>query len=344
MEALSQPAHRRLAVREEEDAGALRRAVARLARGRSIPPGHAELAATELATNIVKHAPPGGYVLYRPVDDGIELIAVDHGPGLRRLGGWRSWAAPGDEEAPPPRGRDGLGAGLAAVERLASAFDLYSRRGEGAVVLARLGAGEPHRAGSFRWGGVNVPLDGEGDSGDGWAVAVDGCLAALVVDGLGHGADAHAAARAAVAAFGERPADLAGFVGRAHRAMRGTRGGVAGVCTIDQRADELTFVGVGNVAGRVLLDGASQSLVSREGTMGTQAPAPRFQPMRYRWGPGATLVLASDGLRSHWDPRSYQGLLEHDPGVVAATLQRDHARGTDDAAVLVVQDLRRWPG
>ncbi|HXM56677.1 MAG TPA: hypothetical protein VOB72_14870, partial [Candidatus Dormibacteraeota bacterium] len=189
MEALSQAAHRRLAVREEEDAGALRRAVAALARSRpAIRGGQAELVATELATNIVKHATSGGYVLYRPLDPGIELVAVDRGPGLRRLPveGWRSWASPDVAHRPVLR-RDGLGAGLTTVERLASTFDVYSARDLGTVVLARLGVGEAGRKWPFDWGAVNVPLDGEDESGDGWAVAADGGLAALAVDGLGHG-------------------------------------------------------------------------------------------------------------------------------------------------------------
>jgi hypothetical protein len=68
--------------------------------------------------------------------------------------------------------------------------------------------------------------------------------------------------------------------------------------------------------------------------------APRARDAAYRWGPGAVLILATDGLRSRWDPLAYPGLLGHDPAVIAATLYRDHARGTDDAAVLVVADTR----
>jgi anti-sigma regulatory factor (Ser/Thr protein kinase) len=342
VEALSQAAHRRRAVRVEEDVGALRRAVARAAAGcAAVRAGEAELVATELAANIIRHAPSGGHVLHRRIDDGVELVAVDRGPGMRRLGGWRSWASPADGGAAPGSfGRAGLGMGLAAVERRASTFDVYSVRGEGTVVLARLGV-RPLRAGPFTWGAVNVPLEGEIDSGDAWAVAVDRSLAAVVVDGLGHGPGAEAASRAAIAAFGQRRmTDPGDFVRRAHGAMLGTRGGVAGVCSIDPAEDQLAFAGVGNIAGRVLRDGASQGLLSREGTLGTQAPAPHVHLTRCPWGPGATLVLASDGLRGHWDPRAYPGLLEHDPGTVAAALHRDHGRTTDDVTVLVVRDLR----
>ena len=342
MEALSQAAHRRFAVRQEEDTGALRRVVGALARSRpGIGSGEAELLATELATNLVKHATPGGYVLYRPLDAGIELVAVDRGPGMRHVGGWRSCAATVTDAGRPLR-RDGLGVGLRTVERLASTFDVYSGRDTGTVVLARLGEGEPAGRRAFGWGAVNVALDGEGESGDGLAVAADGSLAALVVDGLGHGPAAHAAARAAIAAFREQPeADVADIALRVHGAMRGTRGGVIAVCRIDPHVDELTYVGVGNIASRLLLDGDSHSLLGREGTVGTRLPAPGIRRESYGWAAGATLVLASDGLRGQWDPRAYPGLLDHHPVVVAATLHRDFAREHDDALVLVVRDLRR---
>jgi anti-sigma regulatory factor (Ser/Thr protein kinase) len=341
VEALSQPAHHRFAVRQEEDAGALRRAVGALARSRSgIRSGEAELVATELATNLVKHATAGGYVLYRPLDAGIELVAVDSGPGMRNVREWRSWA--GDAADPGPAlHRDGLGAGLVTVQRLASTFDVYSRRDAGTVVLARLGVGGPAGSQAFGWGAVSVPQDGEVESGDGCAVAADGWLAALVVDGLGHGPSAYAASRAAIAAFGERPeADVADLVRRAHVAMRGTRGGVVAVCRIDPGAGELTYAGVGNIAGRLFLGGDEWGLVSREGMLGTHLPAPAIRPGRHPWGPGATLVLASDGLRSHWDRHAHPGLFERDPVVAAATLHRDFARGHDDALVLVIRDSR----
>jgi anti-sigma regulatory factor (Ser/Thr protein kinase) len=333
MEALSQAVHRRHVVRVDEDVGALRRAVAALTAGRpGARAGEVELVATELATNIVGHTPAGGYVLYRPLAQGIELLAVDSGPGLRRSGGPRQ---------PPVRGA-GLGVGLAGVERMASTFDVYSGEGAGTVVLARLGERRGAPRGPFRWGGVSVPKVGEEQSGDAWAVtAAGGSLVVLIVDGLGHGAHAHLAAQAALGVFREgSPADLADYAGRAHEAMRATRGGVLGVCAIDPGEECLTFVGVGNVAGRVVVAGAGRSLLSQEGTVGTQAAAPRLRPVRYAWAPGATLLLASDGLRSQWDPRAYAGLLEHDPAVVAATLHRDHARTTDDVTVLVVRDAR----
>jgi anti-sigma regulatory factor (Ser/Thr protein kinase) len=331
VEALTEATHRRHPVRVEEDVGALRRAVGRMAAGcEGVRAGDAELAATELATNLVRHAAGGGYVLYRRANGGIELIAVDSGPGMRGS----------------PLSRGGLGVGLGVVQRLASSFDLYSTEGWGSVVLARLAPPRDNGASSVRWGGVNVPLAGAGTSGDAWAVSRRyGAIAAVMVDGLGHGDGAHQASSAAVAVFRERPpGDLPAFVRRAHEAMRGTRGGVLGACLIDAEAGRLTYAGVGNVAARVVLGAGSRSLPNRAGTLGTQVAVPQVRVVSADWQPGATVLMASDGLRSGWDPLAYPRLLAHDPAVVAAVLHRDHQRGTDDATVLVLQDRRRWAG
>jgi anti-sigma regulatory factor (Ser/Thr protein kinase) len=346
---LKEAAHRRDFVRAQEDVGAVRRAVARMAAPLpGVRPGQAELVATELATNLVRHAAPaGGYLLSRPAGDGIELLAVDHGPGIRPIDLPMPVGVDAYQDGPaggPVRLRarnGGLGIGLASVARQSSTFDVYSTSA-GTVVLARVGASQPTTAGWVRWGGVCVPYGGDGDSGDGWAIAAGSDLAAaMLVDGLGHGEGAAAAARAALGIFPERPlTDLVGFVGRAHEAMRATRGGVLGLCTMDPHRDQLSFTAVGNIAGRILTGGRTHGLLGQDGTLGTHLSPPRPRAEAYGWPPGATLVLTSDGIRGRWDPRSYPGLFDHDPAVVAAILHRDHARTTDDATVLVVRDLR----
>ncbi|MFG3294846.1 SpoIIE family protein phosphatase [Streptomyces sp. NPDC048179] len=334
MAAVIEAAHRRCAIGPEEDVGALRRTVARLAAGQAgLRPGVAELVATELGTNLVRHARPGGYVLVRRAGDGIELISVDHGPGMP-AGALAPAAIPA---APPAPGR-GLSAGLNVVRRHSAEFDCYSSR-RGTVVYARLGSVAPQTADRWRFGAVNVPLGGDGESGDAWAVVPGGRLAAMVVDGLGHGPAAAVAAAVAVGAFMECPvADPASLVRSAHEAMRGTRGGVLGTCLIDPERGELVYTAVGNITGRVLTAGSGTHLLDRPGTLGTQLPLPTVRPQHCAWKPGSTLVLASDGIRSGWHLDEHPRLLEHHPAVVAAVLHRDHGRSTDDATVLVVRD------
>jgi hypothetical protein len=237
-------------------------------------------------------------------------------------------------------------------------FDLYSitRGGSapaGTVILARFLEGPP-RPGWCRWGAVNVPIEEGGISGDGWAVSVlPPLVSVLVVDGLGHGREAGQAAAAAVSAFAANPsANLEELVRRAHEAMRPTRGGVLAVCSVNPELGELRYGAIGNISGMLLNDRTSQSqwllvndrtsqrLLGRDGTLGTSLVPPSPRLNSYPWSPGTVLVLASDGLRSSWDPLAYPGLLSHDPAVIAAVLQRDYGRPNDDATVLVVCDLR----
>ncbi|OLB66017.1 MAG: hypothetical protein AUI10_04270 [Actinobacteria bacterium 13_2_20CM_2_72_6] len=149
MGTLRQPAHHRLRIAGEADAGALRRLVgdwaldaATAARAR------AELVATELATNLVRHAKPGGWVLVRPVPtDGVEFLAVDHGPGIADL------PAALEGRSPAP---GGLGRGLAAVRRASSDFDVDTGPGRGTAVLARVSFGDGAPPAGTDRGGVSV--------------------------------------------------------------------------------------------------------------------------------------------------------------------------------------------
>jgi anti-sigma regulatory factor (Ser/Thr protein kinase) len=337
--ALSEGEHRRHAVAAEEDVGALRRAVARMAAGQhAVRPGVAELVATELATNLLRHAHPGGYVLARKAGDGIELLSVDPGPGMTAAALAPSAGAASPVALPSSRG-GGLKAGLNVVRRNAAEFDWYATR-RGTVVYARLGAPAPAGHTGWSFGGVNMPLGGDGESGDAWAVAPGRRTAALVVDGLGHGPGAAAAARAAIATFdGAAVTDLDRLVRHTHEAMRATRGGVLGACLIDPGRGELTYAAVGNITGRVLTGGRSVHLLDRPGTLGTQLHLPAVRLQHGPWEPGSTLVLVSDGIRSAWSLEDHPRLLDQHPAITAAVLHREYGRATDDATVLVVRQV-----
>jgi anti-sigma regulatory factor (Ser/Thr protein kinase) len=336
-------AHRRFRIEAEEDVGVLRRAVRAQAVGLpGLAEGEAELVATELATNILRHA-GGGYVLTRAGVGGVEMIAVDRGPGLP-MAVREVLAAPRIAPSATVAGRAGLGVGLASVRRRAKVFDYHSDD-RGTVILVRLGM--MGAKGAWVWGGVNVPLGGEGPSGDAFAIAADGRLCAVLVDGIGHGPDAAVAAHAAIVALentsrwaddGTGPEEwLTGFITGAHHGLRGTRGAVLGACVVDPDAGRAVFCGIGNITGRVHTTAASPHLVSHPGTLGAEQSPPRIRPVSYPWNAATTLIMASDGIDTRWEPADHPGLTRRHPTVIAAVLHRDHARGRDDAAMLVVR-------
>lgn len=321
----------------ESHIGAVRRRFATLAAISGLGEartGDAALIATELATNVIKHAGGGGVLVGCIAGPGgalgVSIVAWDRGRGM-------------NVEACL---RDGMstagtaGAGLGAVSRLATQWDAYSRPGAGTVVSATVFARGKHARAAFEAAGVCVPYPGMIACGDGWRMHESAGRATLIVcDGLGHGDGAAAATRAVLAAFTQRPDDTpAAILECAARAARATRGAAATVVRIDPAAREATIAGVGNVAAWIAGGEVTRQLVTEHGTLGQAMP--RIREERYAFPARAQLVVCSDGLKSRPPIGDYSGLLVHDPATIAATLWRDHARGKDDATAVVLREVR----
>jgi anti-sigma regulatory factor (Ser/Thr protein kinase) len=292
--------------------------------------GKVALVVTEAATNLVKHGGGGELLIGATADEEVAVVALDRGPGMANLAACL---------------RDGFstsgtaGTGLGAIARQASRFDIHSMPGVGTAVLAAV-RNPRHRVPepAFDAGGVSVPAPGETVCGDAWVSApvVDG-FKVMVVDGLGHGALASEAAQLAVAAFRPavgRPVDQ--IIDAVHGALRSTRGAAVGVAAVDTRRRVVTFAGVGNIQASIVADGPVRSMVSHGGIAGQGKP--RVQVFSYPWPAGAMLVMASDGITSHWTVDTYPGLRQRDPLLIASVLYRDFVRGRDDATVVVARE------
>jgi anti-sigma regulatory factor (Ser/Thr protein kinase) len=319
----------------EAHVGAVRRRFATLAATSGLDDtrtGEAALIATELASNVIKHAGHGGVLLGCVAAGGVRgvsIVAWDRGPGM-------------NVEACL---RDGMstagtaGAGLGAITRLATRWDAYSRRGAGSVIAASVFPRGPIARTAFDVGGVAVPYPGLPVCGDAWRVHESGDHVTLIVcDGLGHGDGAAAAARAVLDAFAQRTEDsLTAILERAHGAAHATRGAAVTVVRVDRAAHEATIAGVGNVTAWIADGGAIRQLVTQHGTLGQVMP--RIREERYPFPPGAVLVVCSDGLKSRL-ALDAPGLLAHDPVTIATALWRDHTRGRDDATAVVLREAR----
>jgi anti-sigma regulatory factor (Ser/Thr protein kinase) len=318
-------AQQRFVIDDESKIGEARRAAQTLASFELTAElaGKVAIAATELARNLLLHA-RAGELLVQKLEDrdhaAIELLAIDRGPGMDNV-------AKCMEDGYSTAGT--MGAGLGAVRRLADEFDIHSTPGQGTIVLARFGDVLPHR-----FGAVSVTVEGELECGDSWHVERRGDETALiVVDGLGHGSFAAEAAREAVGAFEaapfEQPQDV---MTRANGAMSKTRGGAAACAKIS--GERVSYSGVGNISGTLLAHEKSQGLVSHNGTLGMNQR--RAQQFEYTREPGALLVMHTDGISARWDLKYRPDVLVRHPAIVAAMLYRDHARGRDDATVVVI--------
>ncbi|HEV2702954.1 MAG TPA: ATP-binding protein [Steroidobacteraceae bacterium] len=318
---------RRLLIEEESQVGEARRDAQRLAMAYGLDAtqtGRVAIAATELATNLYRHG-SGGEMLLQPLRSGdkesIELLAIDKGRGMsdvsRCLGDGYSTGGT-------------AGTGLGAVRRLSAEFDIHSVPGQGTVVMSRVGPGA-----AARFGAISLAVSGETECGDGWALAENSdFMSLMLVDGLGHGALAAAAAECAQRAFAEAPDDTPQtLLQRAHRALTGTRGAAAAVARLGANGS-LSYAGVGNITGYLVGQQQSQGLVSHNGTLGLTVP--RLQQFEYARSEHSCLVMHSDGLSARWDLRKDEVLRQRHPAVIAAVLYRDHARARDDATVVVL--------
>jgi len=193
----------------------------------------------------------------------------------------------------------------------------------------------------IEWAVAELAQPGQSESGDRHLVlsTMEGGLVA-VVDGLGHGADAASAAKVAVRALesgGDRP--IVQLLRDCHQSLIGTRGAVMSVAAFSFADETMSWLGVGNVEGRILRVPVSggpppEALLVRGGVVGVQLPplVSKIIPIRR----GDMLIVATDGIRSEFldAPLPYQ-----EPQALADHVLARWGTHTDDALVLVVRYL-----
>jgi anti-sigma regulatory factor (Ser/Thr protein kinase) len=272
-------------------------------------------AVKRLAHQVLIHSVPGSGT----------AILVRLGPG----------ADPGDRPL-PIAGRD-AGTMTASGATGVPASDAVRTNISGAIRTDLSGAIRTDLSGAIRTTAtLCVPKPGETICGDTAAIVCrpDGTIGLLLADGLGHGPQAAAASLEAARQFQKHPeATPAVILPILHAALRATRGAAVATAWIDPRARRVTYSGIGNIAGFITDTGGTRRMVSHSGTAGYASG--RIQEFHYPLHNRPILVMFSDGLTSSWSPEGHPGLFALDPTLIAGVLYRDHARGRDDASVIV---------
>lgn len=317
-------------VEESSQVGQARRAVLALAATLNfddVDTGRAALAATELATNLLRHGGGGRLYVSRVQGrghPGIELHTIDAGPGFDMVRSLPDGVSTGGSQ----------GLGLGAIRRQSVLFDAWSDA-RGCVVVARIypssAAADVDRA----YGALRLPMRHETACGDAWHLSVHAQrLTLTLIDGLGHGPQAAEAAEAGTAMAAAKGAiDAEAMIAHLHTAMAGSRGGAVGVATVDGEA--ISYAGVGNISGTVLSEEGTRGLASMPGIVGGQFR--KAQTFRLHASQGSLLLLHSDGLQSRWNLRDYPGLMYRHPALIVAVLQRDFDRDRDDVGIVAVR-------
>lgn len=188
-----------------------------------------------------------------------------------------------------------------------------------------------------------LTLPGEQEAGDRHLIATypGGALLAAI-DGLGHGQEAALAAQRAVEVLRQHCQEsLIALVRLCHERLQGTRGVVMSLAAFDARDRTLTWLAIGNVTGVLLhrhtaVFPAQDTLTLRAGVVGFQLPQLIAESLAIE--PGATLILATDGVRSGFTSGWLaSGMLPAEK--LANHILSQHASRNDDALVMVARFL-----
>ncbi|AYG78245.1 Serine/threonine-protein kinase RsbT [Streptomyces hundungensis] len=297
-------------------------------------PDQAAVLASELASNIDKHARDGAlYIQPLPLGRGVEILAADRGPGMPEL---ERCLADGYTTVGT------LGAGLGAVSRIASDFTIRTQVGVGTLACARLTRPDQPAVARQSAALVCLPADREEHCGDAGAVIDDGTIrTAVVVDGLGHGIEAAEAAQAALRSFRAASArPLPDILTALHRTLRHTRGAAVAVLRLD--GERAVYCGIGNIRAVALShEGVHHRLTGQPGVVGWRMPTPKTHAIPLP--AGTTGVLHTDGIDARWTHAPSLFALRLPPQLLTASVTHNYRSTRDDATVLAVKPHPRLP-
>ena len=198
----------------------------------------------------------------------------------------------------------------------------------------------------MEFGIAAAAVEGQSESGDIHVMQyVRDRLLLAVIDGIGHGEGAAAAALAASSVLKSNPSErLETLMQMCHDVLRSTRGAVMSLASIFPRLGQMRWLGVGNVQGMVQRAGAAKGIVQevlllRAGVLGAQMPplqAAATVPLQT----GDRIIFATDGIRGGFaaDLSSLDT-----PQRCADRILQQHCRSNDDALVVVARYLGNTP-
>ncbi len=182
------------------------------------------------------------------------------------------------------------------------------------------------------------PITGEKVSGDqaGHWLCSEGAWLVCLIDGLGHGREAHRAAMACrdwVARL--RDTALSHIILGVNEAIRDTRGVAVSLAKIEPRNNRLSYVGVGNVSACLISERVSRmvnahGIIGNEHTLDIPVQSYDFVAGRDRF------VMTSDGVDERIDHASLPLSPQQNAGCLAQQIVTRFRVGRDDASALVV--------
>ncbi|MBC8278305.1 MAG: ATP-binding protein [FCB group bacterium] len=289
-----------------------------------------EIAVSELVTNIIKHGGGKGQVRFIFKAENAEILEIeveDWGKGIDDF-----FLALEDGYS---SGGGGLGGGLPAINRLMDSFKLVSRPGSGASFYAtkKVQNKSADPGPQWRFSVYSGPLESEKENGDGYFIKKRGNKSyVFLIDGLGHGIDAHHATQKALRhlenIYHWPEKDIIDVL---HQKLSSTRGIVIGLMIVSDEEDTLRFTGIGNIAGYIIGKN-SASFLNYSGIVGSNVR--KFKTFEYPVESDSVLVLHTDGIKGEWSKsfdRHWDGNLQQ----FAHKIFTEYSRAADDSSIIV---------
>ena len=290
------------------------------------------LIASELTHNHLSHARQG-YFSVAPIErdgvQGLEAIAADLGPGIQK-----PESAIRDKAAP----EGSLGAGLAAVCRIADEVEFDNRILEGTCIVAR--KFERTTTAMPEFAIMGKPYPGEVISGDDAVVLKsDRGFVAAVADGLGHGPEARVASNRAIEVLSEkRDGELDELLITLNRELTGTRGCAISIMRFDRTGAALEYVSAGDVCAHLYHLRDAHFFTPTPLVVGTgHFQKQRIRVERVAVKPGSVLIMFTDGLKSRTTLKGELDVLRQPPITITQHLLERNSRPDDDALVCVTR-------
>ena len=191
---------------------------------------------------------------------------------------------------------------------------------------------------------ASFTLPGQDECGDRQTVvSMPYSAVAAVIDGVGHGSEAAEAAERAVAEVrgSQDGGNLIELLKRCHTSLTGSRGAVMNLVSFDQKQGTLSWLGIGNVEGRLLLRNKDkdsgyvrQHLLLRPGVVGQRLPSLQVAVSRVQ--PGDMVIFATDGVAPDFADNIK---IDSPVGDIANGIISRYCKKTDDALALVIRYL-----
>lgn len=156
-----------------------------------------------------------------------------------------------------------------------------------------------------------------------------------IFDGAGHGYSAHKNADIAMQLIKKNTEqELCPLLLDLHQALKGTGGGVAGLCRVNKNTGQLSCAGIGNISVR-LFKPESLRIVMRGGVLGYEMVQPKLY--QHQLKSGDVLMLYSDGVSNSFKTDDFPQFFTLRADEIARITIDYFSKILDDAAVIVLK-------